>query len=149
MGDKLRPKRLVSVGGLVCRADEGKIELVICGRKEPRIWALPKGTPAPNETREETAIREVGEETGLEVEIRSFVRSIDYWFVRPTDRLRCHKTVHFYLMGALGGDTSRHDHEFDEVKWVPVEEALSTLTYPGEVQVVKDGISMVPGTATG
>ena len=69
--------------------------------------------------------------------------------MRLDDGVRCRKTVHFYLMGALGGDTARHDHEFDEVKWVPVEEALSTLTYPGEVQVVKDGISMVPGTATG
>lgn len=83
------------------------------------------------------------EETGLQVEIEGFIDSIDYWFVRPSDGTRCHKTVSFYLMSPKGGDVSLHDHEFDVVKWLPGGEALKTLTYENEVKVVEKGLSMV------
>jgi hypothetical protein len=46
-------------------------------------------------------------------------------------------------MSPRGGDTSRHDHEFDEVRWFPVGEALKTLTYGNEAKVVAKGLSMV------
>ena len=64
------------------------------------------------ETLEETALREVQEETGLEPVIEERIRSIDYWFSSKDDDVRYHKTVHFYLMRAIGGDTSLHDPEF-------------------------------------
>ena len=97
----------------------------------------------PGETPEQTAVREVNEETGLEVEIGGRIDSIEYWFVRAAAGVRCHKTVHFYLMSPSGGDTSRHDHEFDEVRWFPVGEALKTLTYGNEAKLVAKGLSMV------
>ena len=133
---------LVSAGGVVHRAGESSGEVVLCGRSQPPIWSLPKGTPELGETRVQTAIREVVEETGLKVKIECFIDSIEYWFVRPTDGVRCHKSVLFYLMSATGGDTSRHDHEFDDVRWFPVPEALMTLTYGDETKVVKKGLSM-------
>jgi len=145
-----RVVRLVSAGGVVHREDEaGRQEVVVCGRTGPGIWGLPKGTPDPGESREETALREVREETGLEVELEGFIDSIDYWFVRPTDRATCHKTVYFYLMRPTGGDLSQHDHEFDEVVWLPVEEALQRLTYENEVEIVQKGLSMVSEKAGG
>ncbi len=125
------------------RAGESGDEVVLCGRGRPRIWGLPKGMPELGETPEETAVREVNEETGLEVEIGDLIDSIEYWFVRPADGVRCHKTVHFYLMSPRGGDTARHDHEFDEVWWFPVSDALKTLTYGNEAKVVTKGLSMI------
>ena len=136
-------EQLVSAGGIVYRVNHGEIELVVCSRVSPPLWGLPKGTPEPGETRRQTAIREVGEETGLEVKVESLAGSIDYWFVRSYDGVRCHKRVFFYLMRATGGDKSLHDHEFDAVDWLPAGEALSTLTYQNEVSIVRKGLSMV------
>ena len=128
---------------MVYRVNESEVEVVICGRNTPPLWGLPKGTPDPGETRQQTALREVNEETGLEVEIYDYVGCVDYWFVRSFDGVRCHKTVHYYLMSATGGDVSLHDYEFDCVYWMPVERALRTLTYDNEVRIVEDALSLV------
>ncbi len=143
MKQERRVEQLVSAGGVVYRTKDDVIEVAICGRITPRLWGLPKGTPDPGETREETALREVREETGLEVEIKGFIDSIDYWFNRSREGVRCHKTVHFYLMTSTGGDLSLHDHEFDVAQWFPVEEALNSLTYENEVRIVQKGLSQV------
>ena len=79
------------------------------------MWSLPKGTPDGDETPEETALREVHEETGLQVRILDTIGDIHYRFVR--DGRRIDKTVHYYLMEATGGDLADHDHEFEEVRW--------------------------------
>ena len=142
MSRRQRVEKLVSAGGVVFRDGEGGIQVVLCGRDSPPIWALPKGTPEPGETREQVALREVSEETGLEVQAESFIDSIDYWFVRPPDGVRCHKTVFYYLMSAKGGDISQHDREFDHVRWFPAGEALKVMTYGNEVKVVEKGLSM-------
>ena len=142
MTRKRRVEHPVSAGGLVYRQGDDGFEVVLCGRTSPLIWALPKGTPDPGETHEETALREVTEETGLEVARERFIDSIDYWFVRSTDGVRCHKTVYYYLMTAKGGDTARHDHEFDEVRWFPCRDAMKSMTYENEVRVVEKGLSL-------
>ena len=97
-------------------------------------WTLPKGTPDPGETVEETALREVAEETGLEVRILEPLPSIQYDFVQ--DGTRIHKTVHYFLMAPVGGDLSRHDHEFERVRWVPFDEAGGLLSFPTERELV-------------
>lgn len=126
------------------RVRDGDVEIALCGRNYPPLWGLPKGTPEPEETREETALREVQEETGLDVVGHEFIDTIEYWFVQARDGARCHKRVHFYLMTPVGGDVSLHDHEFDVVKWWPLTEALDTLTYENEVKIVQKGVSLVP-----
>lgn len=104
-------------------------------RRQPPLWALPKGTPDSGETLAETAIRETGEETGLQVEIEEPIRAISYFFVHG--RTRFHKTVHFFLMRPIGGRLEDHDHEFDEVRWLQVDEALRLMTHATERQVVE------------
>ena len=143
MSNKSSVEELVSAGGVVFRNEGDGPEVVLCGKWSPRrLWALPKGTPETGETREQTALREVTEETGLKVKPQCFIDSIQYWFVRPEDGVRCHKTVLYYLMDSVGGDTSLHDNEFDEVRWFSVEDALKTMSYGNEVEVVKKGLSM-------
>lgn len=97
-------------------------------------WTLPKGTPDPGETIEETALREVGEETGLEVRIVAPLPSIEYAFVQDGTRIR--KTVHYFLMEPTGGDLSRHDAEFERVRWVPFGEAGALLSFATERELV-------------
>jgi 8-oxo-dGTP pyrophosphatase MutT (NUDIX family) len=104
---------------------------------------LAKGTPDPGETLEETAAREVREETGLEVQIQKPIKSIDYWFADRENDVRFHKTVHFYLMVPTGGDTDQHDPEFDVVQWFPSDVALKTLAYINEAEVLKRALELI------
>ena len=136
-------KEPVSSGGVVYRWVEGQLEVVLCGRDEPVRWSLPKGTPDPGETLEETALREVQEETGLEPVIEDRIRSIDYWFSDKDNEVRYHKTVHFYLMKCVGGDTSLHDPEFDVVRWFTYEEGVDRLAYPNEADVLRKAFNLI------
>ena len=135
--------QLESAGGVVFRETTRGVEVVLCGVSNPRMWRLPKGTPDPGETREETALREVCEETGLEVELLDAIGSIQYQFARPGDGAIFHKTVHFYLMAPTGGDLSLHDNEFDVAEWFPLDHALDSLTYKNEADIVQKGIREV------
>ena len=138
-----RSLHLVSAGGVVASNDGHGVTVILCRRGEPPRWSLPKGTPDDGETMEETAIREVREETGLDVRIDTFLHSIDYWFVRSEDGRRCHKTVHFYLMDVIGGSIDRPDEEFDEVRWMTAREALDTASYPNEVKVIEKALEVL------
>ncbi len=103
-------------------------------------WMLPKGTPDSGETVEQTALREVAEETGLEVRIVAAVGAIDYFFTMDGERI--HKTVHYFLMEPTGGNLAQHDHEFDDVQFFPVHEALLMLTFPTERQLVEQALTL-------
>lgn len=137
----LRNARATSAGGVVHRSAGDLTEVVLVHRRHPKLWALPKGTPDAGETLAETALRETREETGLEVELEATLRSITYFFVRG--RTRFHKTVHFFLMRPVGGDVSQHDHEFDEVRWFQVEEALEIMTHATERSVVEQAAQVI------
>lgn len=143
MVGKSKVKTLVSSGGVVYRKDQGNLETVLCGRSDPVRWSLAKGTPDPGETLEETALREVREETGLEVELDTSLGSIDYWFADRDSDVRYHKTVHFYLMVPVGGDTDQHDPEFDVVQWFQVDEALKAMAYVNEADVLRRALAVI------
>jgi 8-oxo-dGTP pyrophosphatase MutT (NUDIX family) len=140
-GTATQTENVVSAGGLVYRKGKNGLEVVVCGRTEENLWGLPKGTPDKGESIEETAMREVREETGLDVEIESELGSISYWFARPG--VRYHKTVYHYLMRPTGGDTSHHDHEYDIVEWIPAEEAVRRLSYANERMMVEKAIGLI------
>jgi ADP-ribose pyrophosphatase YjhB (NUDIX family) len=94
------------------------------------LWSLPKGHIEQGETAEQTAIREVAEETGIQGSVLAALGSIDYWFV--TEGRRVHKTVHHYLMRFLDGELSDEDVEVTEVAWVPLVDLPSRLAYADE-----------------
>ncbi len=149
---KKRVTRAFSAGGVVFRvapdpAPSGResaappVQIVLVGHVRENIWTLPKGTPAPNETREETALREVREETGLDAEIVGEVGEIEYTFSRRGARFIKH--VFHYLMRETGGDVALHDHEYDEARWFGFDEALAALTYENEIEIVRHALPMI------
>ena len=99
-------------------------------RRGRMLWSLPKGHIEQGETAEQTAIREVAEETGIEGKVLAALGSIDYWFV--TEGRRVHKTVHHYLLRFSSGELSDDDVEVTEVAWVPVNELPRRLAYADE-----------------
>ena len=110
------------------------VEVVLVGRSHSGMWALPKGTPESGETLEQVAVREVQEETGLEVRLIAYIGNISYSFIR--DKIRFQKQVRHFLFEAIGGDTSLHDAEYDQVEWFSIPEALRRLTYQNEVNIL-------------
>lgn len=141
---RLRVEDLVSAGGVVYQqAADGPI-VVLCGRLEDGLWGLPKGTPIAGETIEQTARREVQEETGLAVEIERPIGTIEYWFTRLEQGVRFHKIVHHFLMRPVGGALDQHDHEYDLVEWFPVRAAVERLTYRNEAELLRRALALMP-----
>ncbi|MCX2929300.1 NUDIX hydrolase [Mycobacterium sp. CVI_P3] len=156
---RLRTVHETSAGGLVIDGIDGPPEAQVAaliGRVDRRgrmLWSLPKGHIEQGETAEETAIREVAEETGIRGQVLAALGSIDYWFV--TEGRRVHKTVHHYLMQFSGGELSDEDLEVTEVAWVPVGELPKRLAYADErrlaeiawelIQLLQsDGVAALP-----
>ncbi len=136
-----RVRSAVAAGGVVYRYGAEGLEVALAGRLSDGTWVFPKGQPDGDETIEETALREVREETGLQVRAISALGQVEYWFAAGPERVR--KAVHFYLMEPIGGDTSLHDHEYDEVRWVPVREARRMLSFDTYREVLDRALAAI------
>jgi ADP-ribose pyrophosphatase YjhB (NUDIX family) len=129
-----------SAGGIVFRKLDDRIDVALIARTSPRrriIWALPKGWVEPGETIPDAALREIREETGLTGRLVEPLGQIEYSFYSPEDSARIQKTVHFFLVEFLSGDTADHDHEVDEARWWPLDAALAQMTYQSERQLME------------
>ena len=131
-------EREISYGGVVIR--DGEV-LVIVPAGKPSVSSLPKGGGAPDETPEQTALREVREETGIEARARGELGEVQYWYRRGGRRI--FKTVRFYLCDYLGGDTADHDHEVEEARWIPLARARTELSFPGERDMIERALSQL------
>jgi ADP-ribose pyrophosphatase YjhB (NUDIX family) len=130
--DEMPTKLDEAAGGVVAARMGDRIHVVLISVARgivPR-WSLPKGHFQKKETREGAALREVREETGLEVELIAPLATINYWFVEK--RVRYHKYVHYFLMRSVGGDLADHDDEVVEARWFAWDEAVAQLTYDNE-----------------
>jgi 8-oxo-dGTP pyrophosphatase MutT (NUDIX family) len=129
----------ISAGGVVYRQvdDQVEVALILVGPRER--WQLPKGAVAAAETKEEAALREVREETGLTAELIEMLDRIEYWFnaTRDGQRVRFHKFVYFYLMRFITGSVSDHDHEVVEARWIEIEQAIDLLAFESEKALVR------------
>ena len=128
----------VSYGGVVVR---GTDVMVIVPRGRRRVLSLPKGGRDPGETPEQTAAREVREETGITATVCGLLGQVDYGYRRGGRRVA--KTVHFYLCEFEAGDTADHDHEVDDARWMPLAEARHRLSYPGERAMIDRALSVL------
>ncbi|WP_130491309.1 NUDIX hydrolase [Motilibacter rhizosphaerae] len=135
-----------SAGGLVVDLAQRRAALI--GRLDRRgrlLWSLPKGHIEAGETSEDAAVREVEEETGIRGAVMAPLGTVDFWFVAE-DR-RVHKTVHHYLLEALGGELSDADVEVTEVAWVPLDQVRERLAYDGERRLVDAARELLSDTA--
>jgi 8-oxo-dGTP pyrophosphatase MutT (NUDIX family) len=128
-----------SAGGVVVRGNE--VAVIVPkrrGNQEGKVLGLPKGHPDGDETEVEAAVREVREETGLIAEPVAKLGEIRYSYEHRGQQID--KRVVFYLLEYRSGELA-HDHEIEQVKWMPVEEALQALTYSGEREMLARALS--------
>ena len=147
----LRGRRLpkveeTSAGGVVLDLSIDPPAVALIARHDRRsrlLWSLPKGHVEAGETPEQAALREVHEETGLVGRILAPLGVIDFWFV-VEDR-RIHKTVHHYVIEAVGGELSDEDIEVEAVEWIPFHQVVRKLAYGDERRLVEKVPQIVAG----
>ncbi|WP_414936536.1 NUDIX hydrolase [Amycolatopsis sp. cmx-11-51] len=135
-GRRLTTVDETSAGGLVVDVERANAALI--GRLDRHgrlLWSLPKGHIEDDETYEQTAVREVKEETGISARVLEPLGTIDYWFV--AERRRVHKTVHHFILESTGGELSDEDVEVTEVAWVPLTDLETILAYSDERKLVR------------
>ena len=140
----MRAVREVSAGGVIYRKHAGAIEIALIHVRNR--WGLPKGHVEKGESNSDAALREVREETGLEGRMRKKLGDIRYSYRdKRTGResIRIYKRVYFYLLRYLKGDVRDHDHEVDEARWFPIEEAIQTLKFATERRMVKRALAVL------
>lgn len=129
----------VSAGGVVFRQIDDRTEVALISVGEEARWQLPKGLLGRDETPEQSALREVQEETGLTAELLRPLDTIEYWYYATTrhgNRVRYHKNVYYFLMRYLSGDTADHDAEVNEARWFEIGEAAQQLAFKNERKVL-------------
>jgi 8-oxo-dGTP pyrophosphatase MutT (NUDIX family) len=148
----LRRVEETSAGGLVLDRSGPEARGAVIGRVDRRgrlLWSLPKGHLEEGETEEQTAIREVREETGILGGVVGKLGTIDFWFVAEGRRI--HKTVHHFLLLAAdpdhGLELSDADIEVSEVAWVPVSELAALLAYADERRLLERVPDLLADTA--
>lgn len=111
-------------------------EKVLLIKSKKGHWDFPKGHVEQNETEQETALREVKEETNLNVNITSDKRYINYYI---TDK-KIDKTVIYFLAKKINGKEKPQEDEVQEVKWCTFNEALDTITFENTKNIFKNVI---------
>jgi 8-oxo-dGTP pyrophosphatase MutT (NUDIX family) len=121
-----------AAGGVVWRrTGDGAVEVVVVHRPHYDDWTMPKGKLDPGETEAECALREVEEETGLRCELGPEVAGNAY-----TDHKGRPKTVRYWAMTPSSGSFAPND-EVDELRWLPVDEAVALLSYDHDRTVLR------------
>ena len=92
-------------------------------------------------SKEETAIREVKEETGANASIVQPLSPQTYWFAWEGQKVK--KTVYFYVMNYVDGDVTEHDFEMEEVEWVPFDQVDGRLTYSSDKKVWEEARQII------
>jgi 8-oxo-dGTP pyrophosphatase MutT (NUDIX family) len=136
----------VSAGGFVVSSSDPKLICLMArfNRGGKLEWCIPKGHLEGSETKEQAAVREVFEETGLRAEITQSLGEVNYQFIQNGTKIS--KTVHVFLMKQTGGELSlEHDphNEASELEWVRASELLARLSHSNERRIARVALEII------
>jgi 8-oxo-dGTP diphosphatase len=120
-----------AAGGVVIRDGDHGPEVAVVHRPRYDDWSLPKGKRDPGETDEQTAVREVEEETGLRCALGR-----EQLPTRYVDRRGRSKVVRYWVMHVIGSRPFEANGEIDELAWLRIDEAVGRLSYPYDAEVL-------------
>ncbi|MCL5970185.1 MAG: NUDIX domain-containing protein, partial [Patescibacteria group bacterium] len=121
------------------KKEKDEIMILMAQHAQHHGWVFPKGLIGDNikgEKKEETAIREVEEETGVNAKILKNLKPVTYWYVFEGEKIK--KTVYYFLMEYIFEDPSKKDKEMENVEWLPMDRVEKKLTYKSDKQVWKE-----------
>ncbi|MCL5433139.1 MAG: NUDIX domain-containing protein [Patescibacteria group bacterium] len=133
-----------SAGGVLYKREKDKILILVAQHSQHHGWVFPKGLigdTIKGEKKEETAVREVEEETGILGKIEKELNPVTYWYQFKGEKIK--KTVYYFLMRYVSGDTTKHDDEMENVEWLDFNEAGKRLTYKSDKRVWEEAKSML------
>jgi 8-oxo-dGTP pyrophosphatase MutT (NUDIX family) len=142
-------RREFSSGGILVRRLRGRwmVAAIRPAGRPVGLWALPKGQIDKGESGEETALREIAEETGATGRSLGKLGDVRYWFNWEGERI--FKVVSFFLVryesGKLGEIPAEFRHEVAEVRWLPLDDAPRLLAYEGERRLAEKAIAVLAG----
>ncbi|RKR90680.1 8-oxo-dGTP diphosphatase [Micromonospora pisi] len=130
-----------AAGGVVWRPSDRGVEVCLVHRPRYNDWSLPKGKLEPHEHPLAAAVREIAEEADVRAVPQARLRSVRYFSDgRP-------KVVDYWAMRAVGAGGFEPETEVDDIRWLPVEEAIGLVTYPHDVWVLREFADLPPVTA--
>jgi len=128
-----------SCGAVVFRKSHGNVEILLIKHLNGGYWSFPKGHVEAGETEEETAIREVKEETNIDIIIDSTFREV----VTYSPKKDTMKDVVYFLARAKNFDHIPQTTEIAQVKWVELSLAHSALTYDNDKQLINKARAVI------
>lgn len=135
-----------SAGGVVFKRQKTKdkrqtLFILVAQHSGHHGWVFPKGLIDKGETKENAAVREVLEETGVAARILNPLTPVTYWYVWEEQKIK--KTVYYFLMEYVSGDITDHDFEMENVEWLPIDEVEERLTYPSDKKVWEEAFQQL------
>jgi 8-oxo-(d)GTP phosphatase len=130
-----------AAGGIVLRGEGGDRSVALVHRPRYDDWSFPKGKLDDGEDEATAALREVEEETGLQCHLGPSVGAVTY-----RDRRGRAKVVRYFQMDANGGRFAPN-HEVDELRWVPIEDAARLLSYAHDRSLLRQALAGLPASA--
>lgn len=137
----------VSAGGVVYRFRNGSLQVLMIEDRYGK-WTLPKGKQEAGETVEETALREIREETGIHGEIMAHLETVHYQYKRPEQRAAIDKNVHYFLVHALSGTEKPQLEEINGALWLSenaARERQQQFGYGNNTQVLECALKRLRG----
>ncbi len=129
-------KYLYSSGGVIFRKSDDHFDVGLIATKNRTVWTLPKGIIDKDESPEMAAVREIQEETGLTGSIIDKLGEKSYWFYLKDENAKCKKTVTYFLLKHVSGETNNFSWEVDEAGWFPLDEAINMLNYKSDTEIL-------------
>lgn len=120
-----------SAGGVVFKEDQDQIYILLIKNKDR--YGFPKGNIERTEKREDAAVREVKEETGVDAEVLDYLGNVEYWYRSGVDTI--HKFVYYYLMKYVGGELNPQKEEIESAEWVPINQVEEKLSFDKDKKI--------------
>ncbi len=128
-----KPRFEYSAGGIV-REEDNLLMVKVQNLEGQVVWTFPKGHAEKGEKIEQTALREVEEETGYVCEVVKPLERVQYWFKKEGQLIK--KTVTWFLMKPLKKTGSHDPEEIMETKWVTLAEAMELSKYKSDKKLL-------------
>jgi 8-oxo-dGTP pyrophosphatase MutT (NUDIX family) len=136
----------ISAGGVVYRRTADGIYILICKDAGYHRWVLPKGLVNKGESHEQTALREIQEETGVTAKLIAPLGEPEK-YIYTAQGVRVFKSVYYFLLEYQSGSETNHDHEMEAIVWKPIDEAIDMLAYKAAKNVVLRAKTLLENTA--